>query len=114
MTTTENEHAKTESAPITRRRFIAGTGASVLAFTFLKAELVRGADANSKIDIGLIGCGNRGRSGGALFQKNGGYNIVAVADYFQDHADAAGAKGNAPGGPESTRLDATHFCGACG
>src|ERR1017187_971989 len=104
MTTTKNEHAKTESASITRRRFIAGTGASVLAFTVLKPELVSGAEANSKIDIGLIGCGGRGKWIADLFQKNGGYNFVAVADYFQDHADAAGAKFNVPAASRYTGL----------
>jgi len=81
---------------MTRRSFIAGTGASVLAFTVLKPGLVGGAEANSKIDIGLIGYGGRGKWIADLFQKNGGYNIVAVADYFQDHADEAGAKFNVP------------------
>ena len=96
MTASDNQHGKTESASITRRRFIAGTGASVLAFTVLKPGLVGGAEANSKIDIGLIGCGNRGKWIADLFQKNGGYNFVAVADYFQDHADEAGEKFNVP------------------
>src|ERR1017187_4443651 len=104
MTTTENEHAKTESAPITRRRFIAGTGASVLAFTVLKPGLVRGAEANSKIDIGLIGCGGRGKWIADLFLKNGGYNLAAVADYFPDHADEAGAKFNVPAANRYTGL----------
>ncbi|MGD0260624.1 MAG: Gfo/Idh/MocA family oxidoreductase [Verrucomicrobiota bacterium] len=104
MTASENEHAKTDTAPITRRRFIAGTGASVLAFTILKPDLVRGAEANSKIDIGLIGCGNRGKWIADLFQKNGGYTLVAVADYFQDRADEAGAKFNVPAARRYTGL----------
>ena len=104
MTASENEHGKTDTAPITRRRFIAGTGASVLAFTVLKPGLVRGAEANSKIDIGLIGCGGRGKWIADLFQKNGGYNLVAVADYFQDHADEAGAKFNVPAANRYTGL----------
>ena len=104
MTTSENEHEKTDTAPITRRRFIAGTGASVLAFTVLKPGLVGGAEANSKIDIGLIGCGGRGKWIADLFQKNGGYNFVAVADYFQDHADEAGEKFNVPAANRYTGL----------
>jgi predicted dehydrogenase len=104
MTASENEHGKTDTAPITRRRFIAGTGASVLAFTVLKPGLARGAEANSKIDIGLIGCGNRGKWIGDLFQKNGGYNIVAVADYFQDRADEVGAKFKVPGASRYAKL----------
>jgi predicted dehydrogenase len=93
---------------MTRRRFIAGTGASVLAFTVLKPDLVRGTEANSKIDVGLIGCGNRGKWVADLFQKNGGYNIVAVADYFQDHADEAGVKFNVPTANRYTGLSAYH------
>jgi myo-inositol 2-dehydrogenase / D-chiro-inositol 1-dehydrogenase len=104
MTTSENENGKIGTAPMTRRSFIAGTGASVLAFTVLKPGLVRGAEASSKIDIGLIGCGNRGKWVADLFQKNGGYNIVAVADYFQDHADEAGAKFNVPAANRYTGL----------
>lgn len=88
-----NDSSTPESAsPITRRRFLAGTGASVVAFTMLKPGLVRGAEANSKIDIGLIGCGGRGKWIANLFQKHGGYNLAAVADYFPDQANGAGDK----------------------
>lgn len=79
-----------ERSPLTRRKFLAGTSASVLAFTVLKPELVRGTEANSKIDFGLIGCGGRGKWIADLFLKHGGYNLVAAADYFQDRADAVG------------------------
>jgi len=81
---------------ITRRGFIAGAGASVLTFTVLKPELVRSAEANSKIEIGLIGCGGRGRWIADLFQNHGGFRLVAVADYFQDHVDAVGEKFKLP------------------
>ena len=84
------ENNPQSTATLSRRRFLAGTGASVLAFTVMKPQLVRGAEANAKIDIGLIGCGGRGTWIADLFQKHGGYNVVAVADYFQDHADKAG------------------------
>ncbi len=104
MTTSPNDHGTNDSSRITRRDFIAGTGASVLAFTVLKPGLVRGAEANSKIDIGLIGCGNRGKWIADLFQKNGGYNIVAVADYFQDYADGAGDKFKVPAASRYTGL----------
>ena len=104
MITSENEQGNSDTTPMTRRSFIAGTGASVLAFTVLKPGLVGGAEANSKIDIGLIGYGGRGKWIADLFQKNGGYNIVAVADYFQDHADEAGAKFNVPAARRYTGL----------
>jgi predicted dehydrogenase len=40
--------------------------------------------------LGLIGCGGRGAWIAGLFQKHGGYDITAVADYFKDRADEAG------------------------
>jgi myo-inositol 2-dehydrogenase/D-chiro-inositol 1-dehydrogenase len=76
----------------------------MLAFTVLKPQLARGAEANSKIDIGLIGCGNRGKWIAGLFQKHGGYNFVAVADYFQDHVDQAGEKLKVPAASRFTSL----------
>ena len=45
-----------------------------------------------KIKLGIIGCGGRGPWLGDLFQKHGGYEIHAVADYFADMADRAGDK----------------------
>ncbi len=95
-----------ESGPLTRRKFLAGTGASVLAFTVLKPALVRGADANSKIDIGLIGCGGRGKWIAGLFEKHGGYNLAAVADYFPDRVNEAGEKFNVDSAKRYTGLSA--------
>ena len=77
---------------ITRRKFIAGASAAAFTFNVLVPGLARGAEANSKISLGLIGCGGRGRWIADLFEKNGGYKVAAVADYFQDRADEAGDK----------------------
>ena len=98
MTTSRDDHHTNDNSPITRRHFLAGTGASVLAFSVLKPGLAGSAEANSKINIGLIGCGGRGKWIADLFVKNGGYNFVAVADYFQDYADQAGEKLKVPAG----------------
>jgi predicted dehydrogenase len=87
--TTEKESSNT---PITRRRFLTGTGASVLAFSVAQPEWVSGAEANARVNIGLIGAGGRGQWIADLFQKHGGYNLVAVADYFQDRVDQVGEK----------------------
>jgi len=96
-----SEHNKTSKAKenserINRRRFIAGAGAAALSFTIVKPELVRGAAANSKVNLGLIGCGGRGTWIAELFKQHGGYNVVAVADYFQDRVDNAGEKLGVP------------------
>jgi predicted dehydrogenase len=79
---------------ITRRRFITGAGATALSFTIVKPKLVRGTAANSKIKLGMIGCGGRGKWIGNLFAEHGGYEIVAAAEYFQDRVDAFGEKLN--------------------
>ena len=75
-----------------RREFIAGTGAAVISFSIMRPELVRGSQANSKIALGLIGCGGRGTWIADLFQKHGGYEIVAAMDYFPDKVNAFGTK----------------------
>jgi len=108
MTTPKHEHSRSDITPMTRRRFIAGTGASVVAFTVAQPELLRGAEANSKINLGLIGCGGRGKWIANLFQKHGGYNFVAVADYFQDHTDEAGEKLKVPAANRYTGLSGYH------
>jgi len=108
MTTSQHQHDATNANPITRRRFLAGTSASVLGLTVLNPELLRGAEANFRINLGLIGCGNRGKWIASLFQKHGGYNFVAVADYFQDHVDEAGEKLNVPAAKRYTGLSGYH------
>lgn len=90
------EAVNSSDHPINRRTFLAGAGASVLAFSVLKPELVGAAEANSKVDIGLIGCGGRGRWIADLFRKHGGYNVVALADYFPDRVNEAGGQFQVP------------------
>ncbi|MFO1501591.1 MAG: Gfo/Idh/MocA family oxidoreductase [Verrucomicrobiota bacterium] len=76
---------------ITRRHFLAGTGAAALGLA-LAQPAVKAADAPPKINIGLIGCGGRGQWIIDLFDKHGGYHVVACADYFQDRVDKVGEK----------------------
>ena len=74
---------------IPRRAFLA-SAATATAITVLKPSLVFGAEANSVLEIGLIGCGGRGGWIAKLFADSGKYRFVACADYFQDKADAVG------------------------
>jgi myo-inositol 2-dehydrogenase / D-chiro-inositol 1-dehydrogenase len=92
------------ATPLSRRHFIATTGATV-GLTLLQPDLLHGAEANTKLSIGLIGCGARGGWIAKLFDQHGGYNLVAVADYFQDRADAVGDKFNIPSGRRFTGLN---------
>jgi predicted dehydrogenase len=73
-----------------RRRFLAATGHAAAALTVLRPDLVRGSTANSKIALGVIGCGGRGKWIADLFAKHGGYAAAAVADYFPERAAAVG------------------------
>jgi predicted dehydrogenase len=104
-----NDTASTPSAgqsqEITRRKFIAGAGTATLGFTILKPELVRGAEANAKLNLGVIGCGGRGQWITDLFAKDGRYNVVAVSDYFPDRVDAAGGRFNVPAANRFTGLN---------
>jgi predicted dehydrogenase len=90
-----------ESKTVKRREFMAKAGAAALSMTVLGPELVRGTQANSRIRIGLIGCGGRGGWIADLFRKHGGYEITSAADYFQERVDKVGA---ALGVPESRRF----------
>lgn len=62
----------------------------------MKASAARGAEANSAVRLGLIGCGGRGNWLTDLFLKNGRYRFTALADYFRDRVDATGKRLNVP------------------
>jgi len=75
---------------ITRRDFMSSTGSAALCFTMVGAGAIAGTQANSRIKVGVIGLGDRGRMIAGMLQKHGGYEIIAVADYFEQVANAAG------------------------
>ncbi|MCY3021710.1 MAG: Gfo/Idh/MocA family oxidoreductase [Planctomycetota bacterium] len=77
-------------ATLGRRDFLAAAGAAAVSVTILSPKTVRGAEANSKIELGLIGCGGRGNWIADLFTKHGGFKFVAGADYFEDKAKGFG------------------------
>ncbi len=79
------------SIKFSRRNFVCRSTAA-LSGMIVAPGIVRGAEANSKISIGLIGCGTRGFWIANLFEKHGGFKVAACADYFQDKVDKAGEK----------------------
>ena len=83
-----------------------GAGTAAASLAILKPQQIAGADANSKITLGLIGCGGRGSWIANLFQKHGGYQLLAVADYFQDRVDAVGDRFQVPAARRFTGLSA--------
>jgi predicted dehydrogenase len=70
---------------IERRTFLQAAG----AFTILQPRLVRGAQANSAVRVGLLGCGARGGAHAANIIQNTDARLVALADLFPDQLDRA-------------------------
>jgi predicted dehydrogenase len=73
-----------------RRTFMSAAVAG--AVVALEPSVVFGTRSNSKIELGLIGCGGRGNWIAPLFDDTGKYRFVACADYFEDRAGAAAGK----------------------
>ena len=83
----QDHSAKREN--FSRRNFLAGATAAAAGLLVVEPRQVAAAEANSKITLGLVGCGGRGNWIANLFQQHGGYRFVATADYFPDRAKAA-------------------------
>ena len=75
-----------------RREFMTGAGAAAISLSIVKPSAVRGSQANSKIALGMIGCGGPGTWIADLFRQHGGYEIVAAMDYFPDKVNPFGEK----------------------
>ena len=75
---------------LNRRSFMASTVVTAASALIAGTRTVRSAEAGRKIKLGLIGCGGRGGWIADLFLQHGGYDLVAVADYFKDRADNVG------------------------
>jgi predicted dehydrogenase len=86
-----------------RRAFLAHAAAAG-AFTILSPKTVFGTEANSTVELGLIGCGGRGSWIAGLFAETGLYRFAACADYFQDRVDAAGQKFGVPAAKRFPKL----------
>jgi len=80
---------------VERRNFLKAAAASA-AVAVMPARTAFGADANSKLRVGVIGCGGRGPWIADLFNKSGKAQVIACHDYFIDRARNAGEKLNIP------------------
>jgi len=82
----------TSNVKITRRGFVGSAAAGAIGLTIVKPSMVRGAEANRRIKVGVIGLGGRGAWIASLVNKHGGYEITAVADYFDSVAQSVGKR----------------------
>jgi predicted dehydrogenase len=76
-----------DSRDLNRRQFITRAGTAMLSFEMIKPGLVRGTSANTRIKLGMVGCGGRGTWIARLFLEHGGYEIAAAAEYFADRVN---------------------------
>jgi len=75
-----------------RRDFFKSSGtaaAAALGFSIVKPQSVRGAQANSALTVGLIGCGRRGTAISGIFAKNEFARIAYLCDIYDDQIAAA-------------------------
>jgi len=69
---------------LTRRNFLHSAAAAGAAFTVMSPRTAFGAEANSAIRLGIIGCGGRGTGVISSMAQNTNSQIVAIADIFED------------------------------
>ena len=74
---------------VQRRDFVKTSGAAAMGLSVLKPQIVRGAQANSALTVGLIGAGRRGMAISGIFAKNEFARIAAVCDIYEDQIQAA-------------------------
>jgi len=70
-----------------RRHFLAAGGVLLL-----RPETVFGSQANSTVEVGLIGCGSRGNWIAPFFPEHAGARVVAVADVIKSRLDTTREK----------------------
>jgi predicted dehydrogenase len=78
---------------VSRRHFVTGSMAAAATLVLANSALgqtTASANRQGAIRLGLVGCGGRGRLIGSLFKEHGGFELFAVADYFQTVADTVG------------------------
>lgn len=79
--------------PVSRRHFVTGSMAAAATLVLANSafgQTTASASRQGAIRLGLVGCGGRGSLVGSLFKQHGGFELFAVADYFQTVADTVG------------------------
>src|SRR5262245_26470345 len=85
------------SANSNRRDFLKTTSAGLAAGAAFSSGIMSAApSANSKILVGLIGCGGRGTHDAGLFQKTPNVEVAYVADVDETRRGSVAAKLGVP------------------
>ena len=75
-----------------KRRDFVETTAAAAGLLIVRPETAFGYQANSTVELGLVGCGSRGNWISPLFQEFTGARIVALADVVKANLDTTRAK----------------------
>ncbi|MBN2328322.1 MAG: Gfo/Idh/MocA family oxidoreductase [Candidatus Omnitrophica bacterium] len=75
-----------KTSPFSRRSFVKSAAAGA-GLAIVKPETVFGSNANSALQLGLIGCGGRGTHDAGQFIRTTNTQVVALADSFQDRLE---------------------------
>src|SRR6266478_6040459 len=102
----ESGKPRERKSAITRRRFLGGAVAATAAASSLDSLRGLGGEApiptptpapaakptefERRLKLGVIGCGGRGSWIANLFKQHGGYDLLALADYFPEVVNATG------------------------
>jgi myo-inositol 2-dehydrogenase/D-chiro-inositol 1-dehydrogenase len=76
------------SSTSNRRKFLKSSIASTGVLVF-RHNTVFGTEANSALEVGILGCGGRGNYIGEFFVQHAGAKIVALQDPFRDRLETA-------------------------
>ncbi|GAH89698.1 unnamed protein product, partial [marine sediment metagenome] len=87
-----NKRPFNQSNPLTRREFMAKSAAVTTSFTIVNPCVIRGTEANSRVEVGCIGLGGRGSLIGRMLAEHKGFQVTSVADYFPGIAQTVGEK----------------------
>jgi predicted dehydrogenase len=77
---------------VSRRGFLGKAGGAAASFSIVGAGAVRGSQANSRISVGLIGCGGRGSYDASIFNADPRARVTALCDLFDDRIETATQK----------------------
>ncbi|MBL8217069.1 MAG: Gfo/Idh/MocA family oxidoreductase [Bryobacterales bacterium] len=72
-----------------RREFLKAAGSGVLA---MAPQTVFGSQANSAVEVGLVGCGGRGNWIASFFPEHAGAHVVALADVQRANLESTAAR----------------------
>ena len=75
-----------------QRRTFLRNAATISAITILKPGIAFSSKRNSAIQVGFIGCGNRGTEVISSMSKSTNINIISLADLFDDRLTEAQTK----------------------